>query len=448
MSHIAIRAEGLSKFYRIGGRERYYTLRDSLARSFTVPFRWFRNGRQPAAVDCQSPVNPTLRSVNGNAQFIWALKDVSFEVKQGEVVGVIGRNGAGKSTLLKILAEITEPTTGWAEIRGRVGSLLEVGTGFHPELTGRENIYLNGAILGMKKAEINHKFDEIVAFAEIEKFLDTPVKHYSSGMYMRLAFSVAAHLEPEILLVDEVLAVGDAAFQKKCLGKMGDVANEGRTVIFVSHNLAAIAQSCEHGVLIHEGCVKKQGRINEVVQEYIGAAATSGSCVEPTAVEHVTGLNGIQVRKVKLVNGLADSFSVLWKQPLHLTIDIEVTKPLHNISFGLGVATLDGVAIFTVHNTDLSNELWSLAPGVYQISVKVHNQLRAGMYNLILGAHEAIAKTSIFYIPDAIRLEVATPTDAQDLYFEHNAGIVNGSSTWTLSNHLQGTSGDCMLISR
>jgi len=223
---------------------------------------------------------------------------------------------------------------------------------------------------------------------------------------------------------------------------MADVANEGRTVLFVSHNLAAITQQCQHGLLLHEGRVKKQGRMDEVVQEYIGAAATSGSCVEPTPVEHVTGLNGIQVRKVRLINGLADSFTVPWKQPLHLAIDIEVTRPLHNISFGLGVATLDGVAIFTVHNTDLSNELWSLAPGVYQISVKVHNQLRAGMYNLILGAHEAVAKTSIFYIPNAIRLEVATPIDAQDLYFEHNAGIVNGSSTWTLSNHLEGTSAD------
>jgi ABC-type polysaccharide/polyol phosphate transport system ATPase subunit len=440
MSDIAIRAEGLSKVYRIGERERYHTLRDSLARSFAVPFRSFRNGRQLAEADGASPANDTSRPANRNAHFVWALKDVSLEIKQGEVVGVIGRNGAGKSTLLKILAEITEPTAGWAEVRGRVGSLLEVGTGFHPELTGRENIYLNGAILGMKKAEINHKFDEIVAFAEIDKFLDTPVKHYSSGMYMRLAFSVAAHLEPEILLVDEVLAVGDTAFQKKCLGRMGDVAKRGRTVLFVSHNLAAIAQSCERGLLIDEGRVKKQGRINEVVQEYIGAAPASRSCVEPTAVEHVTGVNGIQVRRVRLVNGLADSFSVLWKEPVHLIIDIEVTKPLHNISFGLGVATLNGVAIFTVHNTDLNSELWSLAPGPYQISVKVHNQLRVGTYNLILGAHEAIAKTSIFYIPDAIRLEVVAPTGAQDLYFEHNAGIVNGNSVWTLSPHLQGAS--------
>jgi ABC-type polysaccharide/polyol phosphate transport system ATPase subunit len=435
MSEVAIRAEGLSKIYHIGRREPYYTLRDTLARSVTAPFRRFTNGGDPALENSSRVINGSQSAIrNPQSQYIWALKDVSFEVKQGEVVGVIGRNGAGKSTLLKILSRISEPSEGQAEVNGRVGSLLEVGTGFHPELTGRENIYLNGAILGMKKSEIQQSFDEIVAFAEIEKFLDTPVKYYSSGMYMRLAFSVAAHLETEILLVDEVLAVGDMAFQKKCLGKMGDVAKAGRTVLFVSHNLAAITQQCQHGLLFHDGRVKKQGRIDNVVQDYIGAVAASGSCVEPALVDYVTGLNGLQVKRVRLVNGLGDSFTVPWKHPLHLALDIEVTRPLHNISFGLGVVTLEGVAIFTVHNTDLGDEPWSFGPGVYQICVKVHNQLRVGMYNLILGAHEAIAKTSIFYIPNAIRLEVANPTNTRDLYFEHNAGIVNGSSTWTVFN--------------
>src|SRR5262245_5151575 len=219
MTVLALRVEGLGKEYRIGGRqERYRTIRDSLA----------------------AAVSARLRRKQSDQERFWALKDVSFEVKKSEVLGVIGRNGAGKSTLLKILSRITEPTTGCAEIYGRVGSLLEVGTGFHNELTGRENIYLNGAILGMKRREIERKFDEIVAFAEVEKFIDTPVKHFSSGMYLRLAFAVAAHLETEILLVDEVLAVGDAEFQKKCLGKVGEVAQAGRTVLFVSHNMAAL----------------------------------------------------------------------------------------------------------------------------------------------------------------------------------------------------------------
>ncbi len=222
MSSIAISVEGLGKCYEIGAvRASYQTLRESLVDVFGGPFR-----RLGAAVRRQPSANTTT---------LWALRDVSFEVRRGEVVGIIGRNGAGKSTLLKVLSRITEPSAGRARIRGRVGTLLEVGTGFHPELTGRENTYLNGAILGMRRAEIDRKFDEIVAFSEVEQFIDTPVKHYSSGMYLRLAFAVAAHLEPEILIVDEVLAVGDAAFQKKCLGKMSDVAKEGRTILFVSH---------------------------------------------------------------------------------------------------------------------------------------------------------------------------------------------------------------------
>ena len=254
MSDIAIRVENLSKRYRIGGPQASYrTLRESLVGAVTAPLRYLRHSQ----------------SASRERETIWALKDVSFEVKRGEVVGIIGRNGAGKTTLLKILSRITEPTEGRAEIHGRVGSLLEVGTGFHPELTGRENIYLNGAILGMRKAEIDRKFDEIVAFAEIEKFLDTPVKHYSSGMYVRLAFAVAAHLEPEILLVDEVLAVGDAAFQKKCLGKMGDVAKEGRTVLFVSHNMGAVESLCMRGILLDRGQLVFDGERATAISRYL-----------------------------------------------------------------------------------------------------------------------------------------------------------------------------------
>ena len=229
MSDLAIRVEHLGKQYRLGGQQaRYATFRETVVKAAKAPVRWLKGERR------------------SEQNKFWALDDVSFEVKQGEAVGIIGRNGAGKSTLLKILCRITSPTRGRVDVYGRVGSLLEVGTGFHPELTGRENIFLNGAILGMSRKEIHRKFDEIVDFAEIEKFLDTPVKYYSSGMYVRLAFAVAAHLEPEILVVDEVLAVGDAEFQKKCLGKMGDVANEGRTVLFVSHNMGAVQTLCSN----------------------------------------------------------------------------------------------------------------------------------------------------------------------------------------------------------
>lgn len=254
----AIRVEGLGKMYRIGGPvERYKTLRDTLS---------------GAVAQAGKRLRGLLGGGNGDSQkyeTIWALKDVSFEVQPGEVVGIIGRNGAGKSTLLKILSRITEPTEGRVEVRGRVGSLLEVGTGFHPELTGRENVYLNGAILGMKRAEVDKKFDEIVAFAEVEKFIDTPVKYYSSGMYVRLAFSVAAHLDTDILLVDEVLSVGDVKFQQKCMGKMQDRAFAEKTVLFVSHNLPAVAQFCPRTILLREGEIVEDGPTNEVVARYL-----------------------------------------------------------------------------------------------------------------------------------------------------------------------------------
>lgn len=261
MSDVAIKVEGLSKQYRLGARAPYRRLTETLNDALTAPFRLLSGGTKP----------PRHEGTKGDAESdgtFWALKDVSFEIKKGEVVGIIGRNGAGKSTLLKILSRITEPTHGDVWLHGRVGSLLEVGTGFHPELSGRENIFLNGAILGMKRWEIQKKFDEIVAFSETEKFLDTPVKHYSSGMYMRLAFAVAAHLEPEILLVDEVLAVGDAQFQKKCMGKMGEVAKQGRTVLFVSHNMQAVRALCRRCVMLEQGSTLADGDPVAVTSQY------------------------------------------------------------------------------------------------------------------------------------------------------------------------------------
>jgi len=286
MTDIAIRVENLSKLYKIGkAQQRHDTLRDALVDGFLPRITQIARIRKKDKIrenpsnpwpeeKKNHPSNPSNPWQKEKEDTIWALKDVSFEVQRGEVVGVIGRNGAGKSTLLKILSRITEPTSGRAEIHGRVGSLLEVGTGFHPELTGRENIYLNGAILGMRKTETDRKFDEIVAFAEIEKFMDTPVKRYSSGMYVRLAFAVAAHLEPEILLVDEVLSVGDAAFQKKCLGKVGDVAREGRTVLYVSHNLIALRSLCPRAMWLDDGELRKDNRSSDVVADYLKLQAT------------------------------------------------------------------------------------------------------------------------------------------------------------------------------
>ena len=269
MNEAAVVVESLGKRYRLGRRERYPTMRDAIARTAALPFTWgarIYRGRRPGGAVPGS----------GKDVELWALRQVSFEVRPSEVLGVIGRNGAGKSTLLKILSRITEPTEGAARIHGRVGSLLEVGTGFHPELTGRENVYLNGAILGMRRAEIARRFDEIVAFAEVERFIDTPVKFFSSGMYTRLAFAVAAHLEPDILIIDEVLAVGDAAFQRKCLGRMQDVAHEGRTALFVSHNMDAVRRLCARCLLLEGGRVAAYGTASEVIARYLSHDTSDG----------------------------------------------------------------------------------------------------------------------------------------------------------------------------
>ncbi len=328
MSNIAIRVEGLSKQFRIGSPERYRTLRDTLTDTLTAPLRFLSNSG----------------SSNVPVETIWALKDISFDVKVGEVVGIIGRNGSGKSTLLKILSRITEPTEGHAEIHGRVGSLLEVGTGFHPELTGRENIFLNGAILGMKKAEIQRKFDEIVAFAEVDKFIDTAVKHYSSGMYLRLAFAVAAHMEPEILIVDEVLAVGDAAFQKKCLGKMSDVAGEGRTVLFVSHNMGAIQNLCRKCVWLRAGELASVGDSGTVIREYLGGGAaeygrfdSSGRTTKPSHAAAIIRNAWLEKEGTRLGH-------LIFGDQVDLIIEIEVLQK-SRIAVELVLRQADGVPV-------------------------------------------------------------------------------------------------------
>ena len=320
MTDLAIKVEHLAKQYRLGMQQAAYkTFRESLVNAAGAPIRWLKGERRPV---------PTT---------FWALDDVSFEIKQGEAVGIIGRNGAGKSTLLKILSHITSPTKGRVDLYGRVGSLLEVGTGFHPELTGRENIYLNGAILGMSRVEITRKFDEIVDFSGVEKFLDTAVKYYSSGMYVRLAFAVAAHLEPEILLVDEVLAVGDAEFQKKCLGKMDDVAHEGRTVLFVSHNMAAIEKLCKSIILLQKGVIEKSGEANAVIEYYLSSFNSNkltGSLENRTDRE---GNGKVRVIDIKLLNEKREQiYSIEMGQTfiVQITTKGKLAKSIIGILFG------------------------------------------------------------------------------------------------------------------
>ena len=322
---IVIKAENLSKSYQIVKGQSSTTLRDAIANSLK-----------------------SLRAKNEATTF-WALNNVSFEVKQGEVLGIIGRNGAGKSTLLKILSRITKPTRGRAELRGRVGSLLEVGTGFHAELTGRENVYLNGAILGMKHDEIKKKFDEIVAFAGYEDFLDTPVKHFSSGMYMRLAFSVAAHLEPEILIVDEVLAVGDMEFQKKCLGKMDEVGKSGRTVIFVSHQLGTIAQMCHETMLIDKGKLVLKDATPKVLNAYLDLNKSPDNFYQASEREKT---KSVYFDYVKMVNGKGDAIGSLeHDKPLMLEFKLHLKKPIDDLVLGFSLQDAGQKRIFTIHHS-------------------------------------------------------------------------------------------------
>jgi homopolymeric O-antigen transport system ATP-binding protein len=384
-----IKVENLGKQYRIGARqESFPTLRDSIARTFRALPAMFRRNRE-----------------SGN--MIWALKDVNFEVAPGEVVGVIGRNGAGKSTLLKILSRITEPTTGRADIYGRVGSLLEVGTGFHLELSGRENIYLSGAILGMKRGEIGRRFDEIVSFAEVESFINTPVKHYSSGMYMRLAFAVAAHLEPEVLLVDEALAVGDADFQKKCLGKMQDVGRQGRTVLFVSHNMGAVLNLCERVIVMTNGQVQYAGKTYEGVNLYhqLGPALCEGEVdLSSHPSRHPAALPIIKAIRLLDRSGTPKGrFMAGEKIMIEFTFD--PVMPLANPQFGVVVEDGQGAGIFAVA-TYLANS--QLPPLREPCKVICHIEeliLAPGRYILSLSAGEP-NNTFMDRLPCAVAFEV------------------------------------------
>ena len=343
---IAIRAEHLSKKYRIGAAQQkfqYGMLRDVLTDTITAPVRW-------AKAMTRRSDNPQL-PVEKN--FIWALNDVSFDLEEGQVLGIVGRNGAGKSTLLKVLSRVTEPTVGTVSVRGRVGSLLEVGTGFHPELTGRENIFLNGAVLGMKRAEIERKFDEIVDFSEVGQFIDTPVKRYSSGMYLRLAFAVAAHLEPEILVVDEVLAVGDAEFQRKCLGKMGDVAQQGRTVLFVSHNMSAILRLTQEAIVLKKGQLIKRAPTQEAVDFYLssGLAETgerlwSADEISVTAAPFKPIALRVKDRSGKVVD------TVRSPEPVTIEWEYQLDAPVTGLRVGMYLSTMRAEYVFTAFDTD------------------------------------------------------------------------------------------------
>ncbi|KAB8144398.1 ABC transporter ATP-binding protein [Chloroflexia bacterium SDU3-3] len=394
-----ISIEGLGKQYRVGGAgPRYRTLRDTLADMVRAPLR--RGGEE--------------------GQF-WALRDLSFQIGRGEVVGIIGRNGAGKSTLLKILSRITGPTVGRIRLRGRVGTLLEVGTGFHPELSGRENIFLNGAILGMHRSEIARKFDEIVEFAEVERFIDTPVKHYSSGMYLRLAFAVAAHLEPEILIVDEVLAVGDATFQKKCLGKMGDVARAGRTVLFVSHNMGAIRGLCQRAIWLDRGGVVADGPVFEVVDRYLQTS------FDPALVRidlRETPRTGGMGRRMKL-SGITfnDGAVIQHGEPLRATFSYTTSAECDSVALGFGFSTLDGVRILSV-DSDVGADRRDLPAGASgSATVELARlDLQPGHYALDVGARSG-DNSALDYMPGCAQIEVLPGPSTPSAIIRDTGGV-------------------------
>ena len=412
-----IRAEGLAKKYVIGSsRESYPTLRDALTSAVKSPLRRLRRG--------------------AGGEEVWALKDVGFEVGPGEIVGLIGRNGAGKSTLLKLLSRITEPTRGRVELYGRVGSLLEVGTGFHPELSGRENVYLNGAILGMGKAEIDRKFDEIVAFAEIEKFIDTPVKRYSSGMYLRLGFAVAAHLEPEILLVDEVLAVGDASFQKKCLNKMEDVGHEGRTVLFVSHNMPAVTRLCPRTVLLDGGRVLGDGPSHEVVNAYLNSGLGTTAAREWPEPESAPGnevarLCAVRVRDEE--GRICDAADI--RRPVGLEIEFEVRQSGHRLAPNFHVYNEEGVNVFI--SNDLDPE-WRGRPrpaGRYTSTMWIPGNFLAEGTMIVGAALSTLDPVVVyFYERDAVAFQVIDSLDGDSVrgdYAGPYPGVVRPALRWT-----------------
>ena len=415
MSDIVIKAENLGKKYIIGHQAesgRYVALRDVLMQNA----RTLWNKTKDLATGKPIIQGDTMEEV-------WALKDVSFEIRRGEAVGIIGRNGAGKSTLLKILSRITEPSTGRVTIKGRVASLLEVGTGFHPELTGRENIYLNGTILGMTRKEIKHKFDEIVAFAEVEKYLDTPVKRYSSGMYVRLAFAVAAHMEPEILLVDEVLAVGDLAFQKKCLGKMSHVVEEGRTILFVSHNMGAIQMLCKRGLLLDKGVITASGSAEEVVSRYLQG-------ISPGHREWVRGLptaeRAITIERIELLSDI-----VRTSTDAYIRILLHIWQRIDRAVCGFRVRNNGGVFLFDIRTSFNGIILKGSLGQVIEVTAELTDlRLPPGDYILDVWVSDPYGN-DYDYVSGGLLLEVkANPLIASGQYLIPSFGLYYQTSSW------------------
>ena len=420
-THTAIEVQRLGKRYRLGTREETSdTLVGSVAGWVRAPLRSFRRLRR------------LTRFAQGvdDADTIWALRDVSFRLEEGEALGIIGRNGAGKSTLLKILSRITSPTTGRACLHGRVASLLEVGTGFHPELTGRENLYLNGTLLGMTRREIDRKLDEIVDFSGITKFLDTPIKRYSSGMQVRLAFSVAAHLDAEILIVDEVLAVGDLEFQRKCLSRMGSLARSGRTVLFVSHNLPVVKNLCSRGIVLTGGCVTFDGDASEAVRRYMAGAplSASGGLIPAESIRFSTGEAAIDRAEIEAVSGAV----VPYGSAIRIRMDIDVREPIRDLLVDVKIQAADGTVVGYATNTFDSGAPERVDAGTWHLSAALDNPLNPGDYTIAVGLHRSTGHT--MFLADELRpFSVDKAGDGPNAGYPYSwsYGYVRLDSTWS-----------------
>jgi lipopolysaccharide transport system ATP-binding protein len=425
MSQEIIVAENISKLYKLGvvGMG---TLSDDIKRLFAK----IRGNEDPTL---KLGVENKRDSKEKDSDYVWALKDINFSINRGEVVGIIGKNGAGKSTLLKILSKVTEPTTGKLKYKGRLASLLEVGTGFHPDLTGLENIYLNGAILGMKKTEIKAQLDAIIDFSGVSKYINTPVKRYSSGMYVRLAFAVAAHLETDILVIDEVLAVGDIEFQEKCLGKMKDVAGNGRTVLFVSHNMASMKSLCNKGILMQRGTITYQGTMQDTVQQYMLGmrqnAATELDLKDYRTIKSTL----VKFTKVELNNITNGSNKIYFNETINVNLILECSEQIDKVLLDCKIISVEGVEIVHAMN-QYSNQFHTLEIGTSKINLEVQNNLQPGTYYLTFGIHRADGFT-LEYIENCLPIEILSISNdnSKGHIYDFKLGYVRNESTWQLN---------------
>ncbi len=416
MKDSVIRVEGLGKRYRVAARRGRGTLASDLVQALTDPIQRLRSRTAAAPTD----------------QF-WALRDVSFDVPRGEVLGIVGSNGAGKSTLLKLLSRVTRPTTGRATLDGHVASLLEVGAGFHPELTGRENVYLNGCLLGLSRAQVSRRLDDIVQFAEVEQFLDMPVKRYSSGMYVRLAFAVAAHLDAEILLVDEVLSVGDVGYQKKSVRRMRELTSGGRTVLFVSHNLTLVRSMSDRVVWLDHGVVRKIGDPDDVVAEYLSGRQAGPLSREITDADHAYGVVKARVRRVSITDLEGHLLSTLrYRQPYRVRVELDILAPVEAGTFSLSVLTEEGVRVLMTHTLDTTRDYIELRPGPHVVDIQMENRLNPGAYVLEFGGHHLPSTMPLCHVPTALAFDVSSVafTPGEEFSYHNRSGLIDVQADW------------------